>query len=373
MKTQKTFFFALSTIAILQSPSFLYPMRKDNSIKKSRFLLKTIKTSTKKIHTLDVGNKDTFVCTIANKATLLDLQDPQIKEKNQFTLDGEKTSITRFSPKGDKLAVKNGKNIKIITLSDGKTYAENQTVITELEDVNSFAWHPDNKHFAITKIFMLKLFEYAIENNIPKEVKTHYLEGYSNASSISFSPNGNYISYIGRKYFKGHEIGFVNLKTGKTLKEKLPISDDEKKITFIPQKNCLIIATNQGEKEASLDILSIKNDTVETIKKIPLTGHVECINCFTSGKSAVIATGEKINIVNLATGKIKHTLEGHTKKITNLKCTKNGKYIISTGKDYTIRIWKNPPDSSEVKKERLDFLREKKDILKVATLWKNAA
>jgi WD40 repeat protein len=67
--------------------------------------------------------------------------------------------------------------------------------------------------------------------------------------------------------------------------------------------------------------------------------------------TAAVITGSIIEVWDLTTGKLRYRLEGHTERVTDIAYSPDGKILVSSGLDESIRLW-NPSTGEE-----LDFIQ----------------
>ena len=157
-------------------------------------------------------------------------------------------------------------------------------------------------------------------------------------SSVAYSPDGNTLAVVGG-YYKDHK-GTVYLWHVQTRKRKIIYEGPDyiASVAYSPDGRTIATGSWNGKIQVWHTI------TGEELKAIPTKhkGGVESLAYSPNGQMIVTAGGYRDDLVQLwdaTTGEHKTILRGHTKTVSSVVYSPDGKTIASGSTDGTVRFW----------------------------------
>jgi WD40 repeat protein/tetratricopeptide (TPR) repeat protein len=275
-----------------------------------------------------------------------------------------------FSPNGKMLvsASQDG-TVKLWSLNGSELTAIHQP------GVQSVSFRPDSQ--AITLFYQKYSPNYGppitvidLRNTNGSLLKTLYL-GYTNATSVSFSPDGKTLaSFINYPDNKDSSITLWNVSTSRGFET---LDDTEaKSVSFSPDGQTLAVPTNDNTIELwgrdgrlQRTLLSSSSDVSfspdgQTLVSASADNRVQLLNpdgkllkiiedifnpknVSFSPDGQILATDSADNTVKLwrRDGTSLATLKGHRDRITNVSFSSNSQTIATASRDKTVKIWRN--------------------------------
>jgi len=201
-------------------------------------------------------------------------------------------------------------------LWDALSYANIRTMKQDSNTVYSVAFSADSKFLLTGGISNCNIWDTAEGN------KLHTITGVTNICSCS--PDGKYIATV----VTGGPVQLFDAKNFAPFKT-LPVNAGS--ISWTPEGKTLVGVYN--DKLIGFDMVQFK------IKQ-SITVAVSSALSWTPGKPIIKGIGEdKLTLWDPATGKMQHTLEGHTAGIGQAIWSRDGKYLATGSADRTARIW----------------------------------
>ena len=208
------------------------------------------------------------------------------------------------------------------------------------KNVSIFVFSPDGK-FIVTADEKAAIPEILVQA-FPSGELINTVKLPDIADAFTFSADGS-ILYVG--LYTDDKTLKLDFKTGKILQTFRHQGNYNNvtgvhKLLFNKEETALLTGDRfskvrwwniiTGREERGIEVHSEElNDMIRS------AGAKEFITC--AGKGAFLDSS--IKIIDIASGKLKALLNGHTNSPTSLAVTKNGKFLFSGGLDKTIRLW----------------------------------
>jgi WD40 repeat protein len=145
--------------------------------------------------------------------------------------------------------------------------------------------------------------------------------------SLDASPDGRWIAILA----KASTLTLVSTQTGqiKTLK----VNDGSGYFSFSADSSKLIVA----------DVVSLRSLTVPNLQeewRLPVEGLVMHVSTSPKGdRLAVSMVDGRIDVLEARSGKVLHSLLGHTEGVYDSSWSPDGSRLVTASEDMTIRIW----------------------------------
>jgi len=316
-------------------------------------LLKVLVGHKSTVTTIDFSNDEKLIATGSHDQTvrIWDL-DSGIEELILRGGDGPITSIA-FSRTDMALAVASdynleqsasyleGHRLRLWDLSNHIMSKRN--IIHNLSEATNISFSPDgNSIVSSIQNNQIKLWD--IETGILKkpfddDLYTGYRDIFS--SDVVFSPNGLLLALSSKE----NDIKIINSQTGNISKVLKGHSSEINKMSFSPDGTILISAS--GEKYDLYDSESDNSirvwDTVTGRQVRIILGHLSSVKTVDfSPDGTTIASGSldtTIRIWDVNTGIQKYLLQKHDGVINSVSFSPDGKFLASGSDDNTIHIW----------------------------------
>ena len=207
--------------------------------------------------------------------------------------------------------------------------------LPEKANVYDIKYSPDGTHLAVAGDFGIFFYD---TRKIEKPVKITGNTG--SAWNIAFCPDKNILASAS----PNATIRLLDTNTGQLLRTlKGRIHKEDKKlwiwgVSYSPDGNTIISRHNEVEDS------TIRVWDVDTGKLLhTLTGHTKQIRHIVfSPDGRIIAAGSEDKTLcmwNVATGKLLHTLSGHMHYVNSVAFSPDGSTIASVSSDKTLRLW----------------------------------
>lgn len=156
-----------------------------------------------------------------------------------------------------------------------------------------------------------------------------------NISSITFSPNGRYIATA---TYLDKTIRVWDIEAGTLFRVFNGHRDAVTSVAFSPDGSQLV----SSAYDCSIRIWSLKEDNHEIIH-IESDTSLKSVAYSPDGKYIVAGGWGKIYVWDAETSIEMQTLIGHTASVNSVTFSSDGKTIVSSSDDGTIRVWDFPP------------------------------
>ena len=249
----------------------------------------------------------------------------------------------RFSPQGHTVAVC-GAAFSVVgqVVVFDSTSGRKVRLLQGRNWIKSFAFFPDGKRLVAGShppvgqrqgtLFVWDLAKDEALLEIPKQ--PDFIQ------SVAVSPDSRWIAVAGNTYdarFNSKEtLKVFDATTGQLSRELTGFQGEISRVEFHPQIRNVLVAAG---KDRAIHIWDVESG--RELRK--LLGHTKRISSLAFSKDGkILASGSvdrTIRTWNFASGETTHILRGHTKGVTDVALTPDGKRLASTSMDRTIAIW----------------------------------
>jgi WD40 repeat protein/mono/diheme cytochrome c family protein len=150
--------------------------------------------------------------------------------------------------------------------------------------------------------------------------------------SVAFSSDGTRI-------LSGSKDGTVRLwdvETARELKRMEGHDDLVTAVAFSPDgRRALSLSFDQEAILWDLD----RGETISTFHGSGIGRYLNAVAFAPNGERALVCADRNVLVIDAATGKVIHTLTGHTAPVVSAVFSADGEHILSGGDDRTLRLW----------------------------------
>ncbi len=250
-------------------------------------------------------------------------QQSTVPESTIVHLPEEPINDIEYSPDGELLAVASESGI---WLYDTVTHQEVRRLVGHSGLVNSISFSPDSKKLASGDS---SAFVYLWDITTGKLQWSR--DPYYRSTSVSFSPGGQTLASAGtQKVYlwnvaTGRYSELFNLTWGKDVLQTVSFSPDGR-----------MVAT--GNVDGRVFLFDVRSGRI----RHTLEGHTDSVLSVAFHSSGLIVASagldQTVHLWNVITGELRHTLEGHTYDVNSVSFRPDGRILASAG-DRTVRLW----------------------------------
>ena len=256
-----------------------------------------------------------------------------------------------FSPDGKKImSAATDNTIRLWNAHDGTLQ---QTIIcgNYLKGIASFS--PDGKLIAYGDGTVLRIIDASTGKLLKKycarkDGKTNVFA--ENISSIAFNCNGKHVATAA---YGDMTIRVWNMETDSVVRVFNGHRNAVTSISFNPKGNRLVSAAYDG----TVRIWGMEKDNYEIMRIDGEDFH--SVSYSPDGKYISVGGWPDLHVLDAETGVEVQLYKGHTSGINSVKYSSNGRNIISSSEDGSIRIWNFPPLQELIDKTRTRFKNRK--------------
>ena len=228
----------------------------------------------------------------------------------------ERVNCAVYSPDG-KTILSGGEDNRI-HIWDAQTGKEIQKYHEHSDGIDDIVFSPDGKRFV--SIASSSLIIWDTES---KQKLVVYRDIYPRVYAVAFNPNGKTIAIA-----QQHNILILDVETGNELFTITGLTGIIHSISYSPDGKHIIADSME-------DHLHIWDATTGLLIK-EIEGYVNTSVSFSPNGKYIVAD---TYILEAQTGKELRKLEGHTDSVTHAVFSPDGKRIVTTSWDHTVRVW----------------------------------
>jgi WD40 repeat protein len=231
------------------------------------------------------------------------------------------------------------------------------------ESIYRLAWGPDGKRIAVVGVGYDQT-EKGIKSTLrfwdaeKREVRRSVdVESMTQLESIAFSPDGKMlaIAAIRRAGKVAYAVRLIDAETGATRKT-IPLQGTVRSVVYSPNGKMLAIGGQDipevltGPFARTVQLWDVEKERtirefrqelrVDDITKSGQLDGLRDLQFSPDGKLVAAADVDfRVRLIDVRTGGVQRTLQGHTEVVLALAFSPDGKALASAGFDRTVRIW----------------------------------
>jgi WD40 repeat protein len=220
---------------------------------------------------------------------------------------------------------------KVVRLGEVKTGKTIQTFEGHTAGVHAVALSPDASLAASGgEDGTLRLWD----TKTGKEVRR--FENTDPMRCAAFSPDGKQLVAGPTRAAKESSLRLWEVSTGKEVRRFVGHTNEVTTVRFLPDGKTLV----SGSQDATLRVWDVA--TGKELRKMSHNGGAYDVAVSPDGRHAISAgfSDQKVRLWEIATGKELHGYEGHTARVLGVAFSADGKRILSSDANGTVRLWK---------------------------------
>jgi WD40 repeat protein len=207
-----------------------------------------------------------------------------------------------------------------------------------VDDVSSVAFSTDGGAVAVASahnatVTLCDSETLAERARIVGNMATHYTLGFEPA--IAFSPDGTTLA-IGVE-----EVRLVNVADGREQGVLTDLGKWIKVLQFSPAGRVLVAANDSG------DVIFWDTDSRDKMaERLKVAPGIESLMFANDGDRLLIGSAARdsenygiVQLVDASTGRVRRTLNGHTRPVCSLSVSPDGRQLATSSWDRTVRLW----------------------------------
>lgn len=263
------------------------------------------------------------------------------------TLKGHRSSIYCLALSQDGRQLASGAADKKVMIWDLTTNQSTQTLHGHSSTVSAVAFLPDGKKL-VSGSYDHSLKIWQIETG--KALDTTNMHD-STILSIVISPDGQFILSANAR-----SLIVSRADTGKKVNELRGNGSSFRKLAVSPDGKYAVSGANEPQ------IWDLFSGAPPLNLEVEKKTDFSCLTVAPDNKHVIAGTAERTLLVfEIATGKLKKTIYGHSNRITEVACLPDGKHFITSSDDDTLKLWNLENDAAV-----LPITRHNKQITSLA-------